>query len=76
MPFLEEGACLILWPWVGTFSGRAFNRVCVFIQGNTIFSSPSPSLPLHLCILAILVTTCHHSVLLHKKIELKVYYLY
>ena len=43
MPFLEEGACLILWPWVGTFSGRAFNRVCVFIQGNTIFSSPSIS---------------------------------
>ena len=34
MPFLEEGACLILWPWVGTFSGRAFNRVCVFIQGK------------------------------------------
>ena len=44
MPFLEEGACLILWPWVGTFSGRAFNRVCVFIQGNTIISSPSPSI--------------------------------
>ena len=42
MPFLEEGACLILWPWVGIFSGRAFNRVCVFIQGNTIFSSPPP----------------------------------
>ena len=45
MPFLEEGACLILWPWVGTFSGRAFNRVCLFIQGNTIFSSSFPLPP-------------------------------
>ena len=78
---------MILWLQVGIFpGGHLIEHGCLFeeIQYLVPPPPPSPSLPLppppspslpsislHLCILAILVTTCRCSVLLQRKIELK-----